>query len=167
MRPEWLEVSSKLQKKLSKIESKLGDRYVEAARDGDLNLLKKLSETHKVPVDVVHKSTPGFTALQLACLRGHLQVVQHLLEHNADLEKENDLGRTAVDYAVIGCHPKVLNTLILNGGELNWKTQVKALNPRQVSFLNRRFLDCFQSIIECKQHNVKEQVLFFPFLILF
>jgi len=160
IRPEWLEVlsvSTKLQKKLSKLESKLGDLFVEAASEGDLNFLKKLVTIHKVPVDVVHKSTPGFTALHLASRRGHLQSVQYLLEKKADIDKVDQKGRTAVYHAVKGNRVEVLNCLIREGAELdNHRTTTKGLTPLHKAVV-KQHIECLQILIE-NSCNVNLQV---------
>ena len=85
----------------------LGDLLVEAAQEGNLNLVIELVENRRVPVDVDHRLTPGLTALHLAAQHGHLDVAQFLLEKNSNLEKGDHRGRTAVYHAVKG-YMKVL-----------------------------------------------------------
>lgn len=105
MSTEWLEpipVASKLHDSLSKLSSKLGDLFVEAAQEGDLYLVKKLVQNYQVSVDVTHQSTPGLTALHLACWRGRMKVAQWLLDQKANIETADQKGRTAVYFAVKG-----------------------------------------------------------------
>jgi len=160
MRPEWLEivsVSTQLQKKFSNLKSKLEDRFVEAVHDCDLKLLKKLSTTHKVSVDVVHKSTSGLTPLHLACRKGHLQVVQYLLEKKADIEKEDHKGRTAVYHAVKGNEVEVLKVLIGQGAELDkHRTKTKGLTALHKA-VTKQHMESFQILID-NSCNVNLQV---------
>ena len=41
----------------------------------------------------------GWTALHRACINGHLEVVKHLLNNNADISATDDVS----DYAVVYC----------------------------------------------------------------
>lgn len=82
--------------------SELGNLLVEAAREGNLNLVKELVEHCGVAVDVEHTTTPGLTALHLASRYGHLDVIQWLLGKNVNLEKADHKGRTAIYHAVKG-----------------------------------------------------------------
>jgi len=160
MRPSWLEivsVSTELQNKFAILKSKLEDRFIEAAHDGDLHLLKKLSTTHRVNVDVVHKSTNGCTALHLASRRGHLQSVQYLLEKKADIEKEDQKGRTAVYHAVKGNEVEVLKCLIRAGAELDNRTKTKGLTALHKA-VTKQHIECCQILIE-NSCNVNFQVI--------
>jgi ankyrin repeat protein len=61
----------------------LDHKLINAARDGDLNLVKQLiSKGVNIHADN--------EALKLASLSGHLEVVKYLVEQNADIHADND-----------------------------------------------------------------------------
>lgn len=124
-----------------KLREKLGNIFVEAAQEGDLDLLQELLENHKVSVDVMdHKSTPGFTALHVACREGHLKVVEWLLERGADIEKPDEKGRTALYHTVKKGEAEVLRFLIRKGAHLDTKTTTRGLTAFQKASAKKQSL---------------------------
>lgn len=59
------------------------------------------------------------TALQAAGAEGHLDVVEVLLEHGADLNATNEELGTALQAACAGGHASVAKTLVVKGADLN------------------------------------------------
>jgi len=156
MKAEWLEavpVVVRLHDKLSKLNMKLGNLFVDAAEEDDLYLLKELLENYRVSVDVDHKSTPGLTALHYACLKGHVKVVKWLLEQKADIEREDEKGRTGLVHAVEAGNVDVLKILVSNGAELNAKSSISALHKA----ILKRQTDCAEILID-NGCNVNQQV---------
>lgn len=100
---EWiaaLTVSPHLSGKLSKLKAKMADLMVEAANEGDQYIMKDLLVNFKIDVDSGHTAKDGVTALHLACRSGQKDVVLWLLEHGANLEKQDGKGRRAIHHAV-------------------------------------------------------------------
>jgi len=161
IRPEWIKavpISTKLHDKFSRMKSDMVDLLIEAAGEGDAYLVRQLVTFHNVPVDSGRKSD-GSTALHLACLNGHLDLIRWLiLDKKADLEKEDSKGRRAVYFAVKGCQPEVLKLLIWKGAELDPLTKRKKLSPL-LKAVTKQFTDCALILIDniC---NVNMQVLF-------
>jgi len=158
MKPEWLEavpVAFRIHDKLLKLKLKLGNLFVEAALESDLYALKDLLENYKVPVDVDHKSMPGFTALHLACRKGRLEAVEWLLENGADIEKTDEKGRTALYHAVKGGEEEILRFLIKKGANLDTTTTRRGLTALQKAIVKRQ-TKCAEILVDngCKV-NVK------------
>lgn len=155
MQPEWLEilpVTTKLHDRLSRLSSKLGDLFVEAAQEGDLYLVKELVIHFKVPKGVAHTSKPGFTALHMACRRGRREVVEWLLSApKVDLEKADDKGRTAIYHAVKGGEVALLKLLINNGADLDVQKKKKRCTALHKAADNQQ-MKCAEMLIEsnCK-----------------
>ncbi len=162
MQPEWLEIlpiTTKLHDRLSKLSSKLGDLFVEAAQEGDLYLLKELVQHFKVSKDVAHTSKPNLTALHLACRRGRREVVEWLLSvQKVDLERADDKGRTAIYHAVKGGEAEILKMLISNGADLDVQTKRKRYTDLHKAAAKQQ-VKCAEMLIEsnCK---VNVQVIF-------
>jgi len=159
MKPEWLEavpVAFKLHQKLSKMKTKLGNLFVQSALEGDLYILRELLENFKVSVDVDHKSTPGLTALHLACQKGRLEIVEWLLEKKANIEKSDEKGRTALYHAVKGGEEAVLQLLIKNGADKDIKTKTKGLTALQKAIAKKQ-TECAKILIE-NECDVNHQV---------
>jgi len=128
---DWLEslpVSvRKRYETLFKLKWKLSDLLIQAAKEeGDLHLVQLLVENYTVPVNVQHKSTPGLTALHLACLEGQLNVIRWFLSEPKNkellLEKEDYKGRRAIYFAVKGSQHETLDMLIKTGADLDPQT---------------------------------------------
>ena len=77
---------------------KSGRALRDAARRGDLGRVKQAIETHTVRPDAFSAAT-GFTALQLAALGGHADVVEYLVQHKADVNLANHWNVTPLYYA--------------------------------------------------------------------
>jgi len=61
-----------------------------AAHGGDLKRVREIIE--KDPSQINVQDVGGFTPLQLASGKGHIGVVEYLLEHGADTELGNNVG---------------------------------------------------------------------------
>lgn len=66
------------------------------------------SEASQTEVD-----TEGMTALCLACLHGHLQLVQILLSRGSDLHHVDKSGQTPLHMAAFYGEPQIVSTYFL------------------------------------------------------
>lgn len=84
---------------------------VNAALDGKLEQVKTLIEKEGVDINV-RESKIGATALMIASGKGHLEVVQYLINKGADINAKVDSGRTALMMASQMGHLGVVKALI-------------------------------------------------------
>ena len=63
----------------------------------------------------------GFTELMLASQRGHLEIVQMLLENGARVDMVTEMGHSALILAAINNHPRVVKMLLDWGSQKNLK----------------------------------------------
>ncbi|XP_078587226.1 uncharacterized protein LOC144868635 [Branchiostoma floridae x Branchiostoma japonicum] len=117
--PEDAMDSTKKGRKSDETEMDPGLQLFLAARDGDVEAIKKsLNEA----VDV-NMRWHGDTALHAASAKGHDELVELLLKNGADLTMTNQHGDTALHAACAGGHGKVVELLIKNGADLNMTNQ--------------------------------------------
>ncbi|XP_072314780.1 uncharacterized protein [Eucyclogobius newberryi] len=83
-----------------------------AAAEGDLDKLKELVTKKKTAINRLHKIHG--TALHIACAVGYDQVVQFLVDRNANLKCRDDQGQTALMKAVQGNHQTCVSILLKN-----------------------------------------------------
>lgn len=105
LKPEWIEslsLAPRLYNKLSKLQTKLVSLLLEAVHEGDLSVVKDLTEKYKIHVDMRDTKRAGSTALQMACRSGHVDIAEWLIEQGADPEKEDNKGRRAIHQAAKG-----------------------------------------------------------------
>ena len=74
--------------------------------------------------------------LLLATWYGWLEIVQMLLEHNADIHAQNDMGNTALHIAASHGRTNVLQLLLNHGADLNAKDN-KGSTPLHHSSLRK------------------------------
>jgi ankyrin repeat protein len=70
-----------------------------AASSGHLSVIEHLLE-HSAYIDA--ESPNGTTPLMMAAMYGSLEAVKHLIEAGSDLTLKNQLGLTALDFAIQG-----------------------------------------------------------------
>jgi hypothetical protein len=87
---------------------KLDEPWVFAVRKGDLNTLKRINieELNKA------KWCLNITPLMLACARGHLEIVEWLIQQKINLQEKDVNGQNALFYAMRGGHKEVVQRLI-------------------------------------------------------
>ncbi|KAF2447641.1 glycerophosphodiester phosphodiesterase GDE1 [Karstenula rhodostoma CBS 690.94] len=68
------------------------------------------SVLHKAEVDIPEK-TFGWTPLFIACVDGHVSMVQLLIEHGADLDRADSDGWTAREHAALRGHMDIIKVL--------------------------------------------------------
>jgi len=90
----------------------------QAAKDGDLERLKKLIAEG---ADVNATDEKGWTPLHLASYRGHADVVKLLIDHDASVNVQNEEGRTPLHYAGRRDHRGIAELLLAKGANVNAK----------------------------------------------
>jgi TonB family protein len=91
-----------------------------AADDGDLQKVKALLKDN--PNLVSSKdSYDGSTPLHLAANKGHREVAEMLLAHDAMVDAGNNCGQTPLYLAVAGNHKDIIELLLSNGAQVNAK----------------------------------------------
>ena len=98
--------------------------FIEAAKAGDVTTLKSRLRFVKT-IDC--RDSEGFTALQLAVMHGHTQVVQVLLEEGADLVSCN-WGAQALNVAAQNGYSEIVQCLLDKG------VGVDAVDPRKSNY---------------------------------
>jgi uncharacterized protein len=87
------------------------------ASNGELRRLLQLPKLH---VDVNEREYYGRTALHLAALEGHCNVIKTLLDFKADLHLVDGLKNTAFHYAMVKAHDtEAVKLLITAGADVN------------------------------------------------
>ena len=85
-----------------------------AAKDGDIATVREMILNNVVAVDVGHNGT----ALILAAEKGHIQIVQFLLEHGANINHTSLNNSTALNRAVLKNQQAVVDLLVSQGADL-------------------------------------------------
>jgi len=88
-----------------------------AAHGGDLKRVREIIE--KDPSQINVQDVGGFTPLQLASGKGHIGVVEYLLEHGADTELGNNVGYRPLSLAAKFGHYETVRVLLERGARVN------------------------------------------------
>ncbi|CAN0922603.1 Acyl-CoA-binding domain-containing protein 2 [Linum grandiflorum] len=89
------------------------------AREGDAdNLLKSINHDN---VSVNLKDSEGRTPLHWAVDRGHLNIVELLVEQNADINAKDNEGQTALHYAVVCDREGIADLLVKQNANVDEK----------------------------------------------
>ncbi len=103
--------------------------YTQALGDNNIKLVKKyLDEKIASPKDFFF----GWTALHIAAEKGHLKLVEFLIERGVDLNWQHELSRlTAFHLAALGGHTEIVKLLAAKGADINLKLKadVSILRP--------------------------------------
>lgn len=90
----------------------LGENLCAAAARGQV---KRLNSYRLAGANLSQKDLSGRTALHLACLHGHAEVIEYLLKNGVEKSAIDQLNLTPYDYAVRGGHQEALDLLKTNG----------------------------------------------------
>lgn len=95
----------------------------EAAAVGDLARVQRILAAWPAAID--HRSSDGFTPLQLACFFGHDETGIYLIEQGADVNAVagNPMQIQALHAAVAGRRPRLVQRLIAGGADVNARQQ--------------------------------------------
>jgi uncharacterized protein len=103
--------------------------YTQALGDNNIKLVKKyLDEGIATPKDFFF----GWTALHIAAEKGHVKLVELLVDRGADLNWRHEISRlTAFHLAALGGHKEVVKLLAAKGADINIKmlADVSILRP--------------------------------------
>lgn len=108
------------------IDNNCNTPFLLAAANGHADTVQMLlnhTSTRCRPIDVQHRNRDGNTALHLACLGGHLDVVAVLLKCRQvieDVNATNKEGNTAIHCAAMKGHKNIINMLARTPG-INFK----------------------------------------------
>jgi hypothetical protein len=100
------------------VADRIGTGLMIAAWEGNLAMLELF---HGRGADVNRVNRAGEQALQLAALRGHLQVVVWLLERGAQVDRPGKHW-SALHYAVFGGHAEIARLLLARGARADART---------------------------------------------
>ncbi|MEM0459829.1 MAG: ankyrin repeat domain-containing protein [Thermofilaceae archaeon] len=98
----------------------------EAARKGDLQLVKKLVVKG---ADVNAKDLSGWTPLHYAAKEGHLEIVQFLVEKGASVNAEDISGWTPLHEAAYCGHLEIARFLAMRGANVNARENIDKATP--------------------------------------
>jgi ankyrin repeat protein len=118
-----------------------------AAFNGHLDILCRVVVNKTGAIDQVDGL--GMTALQWACERGRLEIVQLLLEKGADVNTQGGRYGNALEAATLRGHYEIVKLLLEEGADVN------ALHPAALG----GYLEIFQLLLE-KGADVNAQLLY-------
>lgn len=106
-----------------------GEEVLNAARRGDLSHLEFLLERD---ASVDFRDQYGLTAIHMAAIKGHKDVVMLLVEFGSDLECTEAEGRTPLHMAAISGNKDTVEVLINRGANVNAKCN-RGATPLQIA----------------------------------
>lgn len=106
-----------------------GEEVLNASRRGDIVRLEYMLERD---AGVDFRDQYGLTAIHMAAIKGHKDVVMLLVEFGADLECTDAEGRTPLHMAVVGGSKDTVEVLINRGANFNAKCN-RGATPLQVA----------------------------------
>lgn len=96
------------------------------SQQGDLSKTELLLIAGVNPNEVMLNSKKQKVFIfQNACIAGHIPVIEMLLKHGANINIQDDSGKTALHEAIENNKTEVAKTLIKNGADLNIMTNSK------------------------------------------
>jgi hypothetical protein len=94
-----------------------GDNIVEAARNGDLPLVREILERNPSAIQKTDKNR--YTALHWALMRARWEVAEFLVKKGADLNAAGGDGGTPLNWAAHHDHVKIIRMMVEKGARLN------------------------------------------------
>lgn len=79
------------------------------------NAMKRIISYRLAGADLSQADASGRTALHVACLHGHQEMVEYLLKSNVDRDAKDLLGLMPYDYAERGGQKEIIDLLLKNG----------------------------------------------------
>lgn len=108
---------------LKEIEEKLAllapleQDIVEAAGNGNFQIVNYYATLD--PDSINRENEDGYTALQMAALKEHTDVIGYLIKHGADVNHKHQRGDTCLHFAALSGNVFVGELLLENGADLN------------------------------------------------
>ena len=93
-----------------------------AAEQGHVDVVKLLLLEKDAQIDVLKNNSEAPKALLVASSSGHAEVVRVLLEKGAELNTQDNDGRTALCLAALGGHLSTVQVLVEKGANVNFIT---------------------------------------------
>lgn len=131
-----------------------------ACRSGDVGAVKKLLENGSVNVNALDKE--GDLPFTLACISGHTDVVNVLLDSGADINLRDRRGLSPFHHANYNDKPAVMRILLQRGADVSVKAWVQicaAFTPQRLEELKNRYPDIYDSI---KKYIPEQQAAVVP-----
>lgn len=94
---------------------------VEAAKAGDMKTVKSILTADASKLNALDEEK--YTPLHWACIRGHWDVAQFLIDQGADLNIQGGDGGTPLNWAVHHDHAEIVRMMIGKGAKLNVQNQ--------------------------------------------
>jgi len=106
-----------------------GPLLCDAARRGNINLIKKVKEEFGTNFSkyTTHHDGLGNTPLHYAASQGHMDVLKLLLDNNADINSQNGAGDTPLNCAVIADQTEVVSYLLLKNANREIRNKKKQM----------------------------------------
>ncbi|XP_048753764.2 E3 ubiquitin-protein ligase MIB2-like [Ostrea edulis] len=118
---------------------------VQAAGQGDLQAVKEIIKKFPEKVD---QTIEGKTALQIAAYEGNVDVVQFLLENNADPNLKDKEDDSPLHYSAFGKEHKTMGELLKRGADANIVNKSKQ-TPLHIS-VGKGSVECVKLLLEHK-----------------
>ncbi len=128
-----------------------------AAFMGNLEIAELLLK--KGTTSINEGDTDNMTPLHLACDRGHPEVVKLLLDHGADIEARDSMGRTPLMFTAGSRNMEVVHILIERGADINYSI---AYQGRSYTLLTLAAMYGFKDLVDYlmdKKVDVAENML--------
>ena len=143
---------------------KYGTQLRTLASEGlDTAIAQLLKETNCKHLDIIDTTdTWGYTALIEASMWGHVDVIEMLLQHNANIDSKTAAGETALHWAAMNGHNQVVSVLLHGGADPNAQ-QNKGQTPLHLAS-QKNHPDIAKSLIRsgcnCNIKDKKNQIPF-------
>lgn len=94
---------------------------VEAAKNGDLQTIKTILAQDPSKLNATDEDK--YTPLHWACMRGHWDIAEYLIEKGADLNVVGGDGGTQINWAVHHDNVEIIKLMVEKGAKLNIRNQ--------------------------------------------
>ena len=99
----------------------------DGAAKGDLESVRECIEVDKAPVDKLNQN--GYAALHIAALGDHVEVIDYLLQKQANINLKSSPGETALFIAAKNGKLAAVQKLVENGAEVNGESSIVGKAP--------------------------------------
>lgn len=105
--------------------------------------------------DINKPNCHGICPIHIACKYGHYHVVQYLFEKGCDFSVCNSAGHNAMDYAIVGGYPKIIQFLLDIGLKIKLDFCIKYGHYRSFKYLieNRKITKNKDILLKIQQYG--------------